>query len=94
VVSFEYFGVGLGGAALVAYQARLASRALAASQLALLTSVTTIPRVLAGSGSGMLVEAVGYSSFFLLCAAAAVPGMLLLARVAPWHEPRPDTAAR
>jgi PAT family beta-lactamase induction signal transducer AmpG len=32
------------------------------------------------------VEQLGWSSFFLLCAALAVPGMLLLLKVAPWGE--------
>jgi PAT family beta-lactamase induction signal transducer AmpG len=36
-----------------------------------------------------LVEQLGWDSFFLLCAALAVPGMLLLLKVAPWGETQP-----
>ena len=36
-----------------------------------------------------LVEQLGWIVFFLLCAVLAVPGMLLLFKVAPWQ--RPDT---
>ena len=32
-----------------------------------------------------LVETLGWTSFFWLCAALAVPGMLLLLKVAPWN---------
>jgi PAT family beta-lactamase induction signal transducer AmpG len=31
-----------------------------------------------------MVERMGWEGFFLLCAALAVPGMLLLFKVAPW----------
>jgi hypothetical protein len=34
-----------------------------------------------------LVESLGWFNFFWLCAALAVPGMLLLVKVAPWHRP-------
>jgi PAT family beta-lactamase induction signal transducer AmpG len=33
----------------------------------------------------------GWTGFFLLCAALAIPGMLLLLKVAPWNETRPDS---
>ncbi|MEK7737025.1 MAG: AmpG family muropeptide MFS transporter, partial [Pseudomonadota bacterium] len=38
------------------------------------------------AAAGWLVEQLGWLDFFLLCAALAVPGMLLLFRVAPWHK--------
>jgi len=28
----------------------------------------------------------GYTGFFLLCTGVAVPGMLMLLKVAPWNE--------
>jgi PAT family beta-lactamase induction signal transducer AmpG len=28
----------------------------------------------------------GYTSFFLLCTAVAIPGMLMLFKVAPWNK--------
>lgn len=86
VVSGEYFGVGLGTAAFVAFVARSTTRAYTAAQLALLTSFAGLPRSIASASTGVLIESMGYTSFFLLCTALAVPGMLLLVWVAPWNE--------
>jgi len=82
----EYLGVGLGTVALTAFMAKQTSRQFTATQFALLTSLTAVPRTLANATTGFIIEAVGYFSFFLLCAAVAVPGMLLLLVVAPWSE--------
>jgi PAT family beta-lactamase induction signal transducer AmpG len=32
-----------------------------------------------------MVKAIGWQGFFVLCALLALPGLLLLWRVAPWH---------
>lgn len=85
VVSAEYFGVGLGTVALTAYMARETSRAFTATQFALVTSFIAVPRIFANAATGYLVEAMGYTNFFLLCTAVAVPGMLMLMIVAPWR---------
>ncbi len=91
VVSAEYLGVGLGGAAFVAYMARTTDRRYTATQYALLTSVMGIPRTFANASTGFIVEGVGWTNFFLLCALIALPGMLLLKWVAPWGpDPRPE----
>lgn len=84
VVAFEYLGVGLGAAALVAFMARTANPAFAATQLALFTALASVPRVFATAVTGVIVESVGWTNFFLLCTALAIPGMLLLFKVAPW----------
>lgn len=86
VVSGEYLGVGMGTVALTAYLARETSRAFTATQFALFSSIVVIPRTFANASTGFLIEAMGYTAFFLLCAAVAVPGMLMLLRVAPWRE--------
>ncbi|MBV1929914.1 MAG: MFS transporter, partial [Gammaproteobacteria bacterium] len=87
VISFEYLGVGLGAAAFIAFIARTTSRAHSATQLALFTALTAVPRTVANAGTGYLVEAFGWEQFFYLCALLALPGMLLLAKVAPWNGP-------
>jgi len=87
VVSAEYLGVGLGTVALTAYIARETSRAFTATQFALFTSFVAVPRTVANASTGYLIEAMGYTNFFLLCTAVAVPGMLMLLKVAPWSEP-------
>ena len=81
----EYFGVGLGSIALTAYIARETSKAFTATQFALFSSFIAVPRTFANASTGYLIEAMGYTSFFLLCTAVAVPGMLLLFKVAPWN---------
>ncbi len=86
VVSAEYLGVGLGTVALIAYIARETSRAFTATQFALFTSLIAVPRTFANASTGFLIEAMGYTAFFLLCTAVAVPGMLMLLKVAPWRE--------
>ena len=86
VISFEYLGVGLGTAAFVAFMARSTHPAFAATQLALFTALTAVPRTVASSFTGIIVEGVGWESFFYICTALAIPGMLLLFKVAPWHQ--------
>lgn len=90
VVSFEYLGVGLGTAAFVAYMASVTDPRYTATQLALLTSLTGLPRTLANASSGWIVDSVGWTSFFLACAVLAIPGMLMLPVVAPWTPAPPD----
>ena len=92
VISFEYLGVGLGTAAFVAFMARSTHPAFAATQLALFTALTAVPRTVASSVTGIIVEGVGWENFFYLCTALAIPGMLLLLKVAPWNH-REDTLA-
>ncbi|MBL4821207.1 MAG: AmpG family muropeptide MFS transporter [Gammaproteobacteria bacterium] len=84
VLTMEYVGVGLGTAAFVAYIARSTTPAFAATQLALLTAISVLPRTFASASSGFIVEAIGYTTFFYLCMVLAIPGMLLLFKVAPW----------
>ena len=84
VVAFEYLGVGLGTAAFTAFIARATNPVFAATQFALFTALTAVPRTLANAVTGIIVEYMGWTSFFLLCTALAVPGMLLLFKVAPW----------
>lgn len=85
VVALEYLGVGLGTAAFTAFIARTTNPVFAATQFALFTALTAVPRTLANSVTGLIVERVGWTTFFLLCTALAIPGMLLLFKVAPWN---------
>lgn len=86
VIGFEYLGVGMGTAAFTAFIARETSRTYAATQFALFTALAALPRTFANASTGIIVEQVGWVSFFLLCALLAIPGMLLLLWVAPWRE--------
>ena len=86
VIGLEALGVGLGTAAFVAFIARATHPAYTATQFALFTSLAAMPRTFANAATGWLVEAMGWTGFFLLCALLAIPGMLLLLKVAPWNE--------
>jgi len=85
-VAFEYLGVGLGTAALTAFIARSTNVAFAATQFALFTALAATPRTLANATTGLIVEQIGWTNFFFVCTTLAVPGMLLLFKVAPWNE--------
>lgn len=85
VVAFEYLGVGLGTAAFIAFIARTTNPVFAATQFALFTALTAVPRTVAAAVTGVIVEQVGWTQFFLLCTLLAIPGMLLLFKVAPLH---------
>jgi PAT family beta-lactamase induction signal transducer AmpG len=89
-VGFEYLGVGLGTAAFVAFIASQANKNFSASQLALFSSFFAIPRAFTGVISGLIISekaglGLGWTNFFLISAATALPGMLLLYWVAPWN---------
>jgi PAT family beta-lactamase induction signal transducer AmpG len=85
-VSLEYLGVGLGTAAFIAFIAKNTNPVFAATQFALFTALTSVPRTLANAVTGVIVEQTGWTNFFFLCTALAIPGMLLLFKVAPWNE--------
>ncbi len=85
VIGLEALGVGLGTVAFVAFIARTTHPAYTATQFALFTSLMAIPRTFANAATGWLVEGMGWTMFFLLCVVLAIPGMLLLFKVAPWR---------
>jgi MFS transporter, PAT family, beta-lactamase induction signal transducer AmpG len=85
VVSGEYLAVGLGTVALTAFMARETSKAFTATQFALFSSLIAVPRTVANATTGFIVEAVGWTQFFVICALLAIPGMLMLLKVAPWN---------
>jgi PAT family beta-lactamase induction signal transducer AmpG len=87
VIGLEAIGVGLGTVAFVAFIARTTHPAYTATQFALFTSLMAVPRTFANAATGWLVEMMGWPVFFMLCAVLALPGMFLLIKVAPWHEP-------
>lgn len=86
VIGFEAFGVGLGTAAFVAYIAQTTHPLYTATQFALFTSLAAVPRTVANAGTGFMVDRMGWFNFFIACFLLAIPGMLLLYKVAPWNN--------
>lgn len=86
VIGFEAFGVGLGTAAFVAYIARTTDPRYTATQFALFTSLAAVPRTFINSSVGFIVAETGWFLFFILCFVLALPGMLMLPKIAPWNQ--------
>ncbi len=86
VIGAEAFGTGLGTAAFVAYIAKTTDPRYTATQFALFTSLAAVPRTFINASAGYIIDVMGWFMFFNLCFLLAVPGMLLLPKIAPWHE--------
>jgi MFS transporter, PAT family, beta-lactamase induction signal transducer AmpG len=87
VYGFETFTTGLTLAAFTAYIASTTDPRYTATQFALFTSLASVPRTLASAASGYVVAQFGWFHYFIACTLLAVPGMLLLFRIAPWRKP-------
>ena len=77
-VFFDNLAVGIVGTGFIAYMSSLASREYAATQYALMTSAWALFNKIAAGFSGILYDAVGSFSFFLITALFGVPAILLL----------------
>ena len=86
-ISIEALCVGLGTTAFVAFIAHTTNPLYTATQFALFTSLSAIPRTFANATTGYLVEYLGWQTLFIFCFLIALPGMLLLIKIAPWNEP-------
>jgi PAT family beta-lactamase induction signal transducer AmpG len=73
VIALENFTGGMGTTAHVAFIGSICDRRFSGSQYAGLTSIIKIPAIVASACSGDIVAAVGWSSFFVICVAAALP---------------------
>ena len=86
VIGLDAFGVGLGTAASVAYIAHTTNPLYTATQFALFTSLSAVPRTFINALTGYIVEVTGWTNFFMLCFILAIPGLLLLPKIAPWAQ--------
>lgn len=89
---FEYLGVGLGSVALIAYMAKSTNKNFTATQFALFSSIAVIPRTFVSATTGFIIESVGYTQFFIICFVCAIPGMLMLLKIAPWNSKQGEEA--
>lgn len=87
VIGLEAFAVGLGTAAFTGYIATTTDPRYTATQFALFTSLAAVPRTFFNAVTGYIVDQTGWFTFFLICFALALPGMLLLPKIAPWSRP-------
>jgi PAT family beta-lactamase induction signal transducer AmpG len=89
VIAFENLSSGMGTAAFVAFMASITNKKFTATQYALLTGIMGLSRQLASSATGFMAKNMGWQSFFIFCTLIAIPGMLLLLKIAPWNSRMP-----
>ena len=78
-ISTENFTSAMGTVVFIAYLSALCtSPAHTATQFALLTALASVGRTTLASVTGFVAAATGWIVFFMLCAAAAIPGLAIL----------------
>lgn len=85
IIGFEFFATGMGQAAYASYMAIQTNKRYTATQYALLTSLMAVPGTIAAAVTGFLAEGFGWFGFYMFCALAAIPGLMLLFKIAPWN---------
>jgi PAT family beta-lactamase induction signal transducer AmpG len=101
-INIENFCSGLAVAGFVGYLMSLCNPEFSATQFALLSSLMAIGRdLIAGPAAGELATKfgvgtgvaglTGWSGFFLVTLAMAIPGMVMLFFMAPWNADSPQT---
>ena len=91
-VSVENFCSGMVVSAFLALLMSLCNPRFSAAQYALFSGVYALSRSALSTPGGLVAGQVGWSTFFALTIAAAVPSLLLLTVVAPWKESLPRGA--
>ncbi|NOZ69156.1 MAG: AmpG family muropeptide MFS transporter [Deferribacteres bacterium] len=86
VIGFENISAGMGTAAFMAFMASITNKKFTATQYALLTSFMAFGRDVLSAPTGFLAKTLGWENFFIACVLAAIPGMLLLLKFAPWNS--------
>ena len=79
-ITVENFTSAIGTVMFVAYLSALCRNPLhTATQYALLTALAAVGRTYLSAGAGYLASATGWAWFFVICALAGIPSLLLLA---------------
>ncbi len=91
-VTVENFCSGMMVSAFLALLMSLCNPKFSASQYALLSGIYALSRSLLSTPGGFVANQIGWSSFFALSMATAVPSFLLMTIVTPWKEAIPRGA--
>lgn len=78
VISADNLAGGMSNVVFIAFLSSLVNRQYTATQYALFSSLMTLPGKFFGGFSGVLVDAVGYSWFFVYAAATGLPAVFLI----------------
>jgi PAT family beta-lactamase induction signal transducer AmpG len=77
-VAAEAFAQGMADAAFLTFLSALCAREFAATQYALLSSVPMLAIHTIGAVSGVMADHLGWTLFYTVCMAGALPGMALM----------------
>jgi PAT family beta-lactamase induction signal transducer AmpG len=78
VNSFDNIAYNVHGTSLLAFLASITNTRYTATQYAVLSSIYALPGKLLMGTSGFVVDAIGYTRFFMYTASLSIPGLLLL----------------
>ncbi len=87
-ITVENLSGGWAGTALIAYMSSLTNRAFSATQYALFSSFYALPGKLFGGVSGFMVEAAGFTQFYLITALIGVPAIACVIIAMTWTRAR------
>jgi PAT family beta-lactamase induction signal transducer AmpG len=90
-ISFDNVASGIAGTALIAFMSKLAASGFSATRYAVLSSIYALPGHLIGGGSGKVVEAFGFGTYFTLTFFSGLPALLLCLAI---RERRKDAKAQ
>ncbi|MFZ1375121.1 MAG: MFS transporter [Geothrix sp.] len=85
--TLENLAYGMGGSAFAALLMGSCNRSYTGTQYALFSALMALPRTLFAGMTGFMAEAYGWKLYFPICAAAAIPGLLLLLLYDRWGLP-------
>ncbi len=85
-VNAESFFAGLESLVFVTFMQRLCNQQFSATQFALFSSFMLAGRSFITGPMGGISKSLGWTNFFWLSILAAVPGLILMTYIAPWHE--------
>ena len=88
-VTAEAFAQGLADAAFLTFLSALCVREFAATQYALLSSVPQLAIHTIGGVSGTMAATLGWTWFYTVCMAGALPGMILMVLLLRRHQAAP-----
>lgn len=78
VNSLDFLAIAMHGTSLIAFLSGLTSPKYTATQYALFSSLYALPGKVLEGFSGFVVDAIGYSAFFVYTASLSIPALLLL----------------
>ena len=77
-VTVEAFAQGMAAAAFLTFLSSLCAREFAATQYALLSSLSQLSNHTIGAAAGVIAASLGWTLFYTVCMVGALPGMVLM----------------